>query len=101
MGGATHSPWLNWYMQFADTKLMLMASINLNNIVTTLFFYLFRNTCICMPANMSADILKLVSFSPFDRCDSNKLEKINISLLSSMGVAYEHCATFKHLGDKN
>ena len=34
-----------------------------------------------MPANVSADIVNLVSFSPFDRCDSNKPEKINISLL--------------------
>ena len=40
------------------------------------------------PANVSAYILKLVSFSSFDRRDSDKTEKTNISLLSSMAVAY-------------
>ena len=40
------------------------------------------------PANVSAYIVKLVSFSPFDRRDSDKTEKTNISLLSSMAVAY-------------
>ena len=53
-----------------------------------------------MLANMSADILKLVSFSPFDRCDRDKPEKINISLLLSMAVAYDYCVTLKHSGDK-
>ena len=50
---------------------------------------------------MSADILNLVSFSPFDRRDSDKPEKINISLLSSMAVAYKHCVTLEQSGDKN
>ena len=40
------------------------------------------------PANVSAYILKLVSFSLFDRRDSDKTEKTNISLLSSMAATY-------------
>ena len=46
---------------------------------------------------VSAPILKLVSFSPFNRRDGNKPEKINILLVSGMAVAYmyEHCVTIK------
>ena len=50
---------------------------------------------------MSAAILNLVSFSLFAHRDSDKPEKINISLLSGFcGFAYEHCVAMKS-GDKN
>ena len=50
---------------------------------------------------MSAAILNLVSFSLFAHRDSDKPEKINISLLSGFcGFAYEHCVAIKS-GDKN
>ena len=48
---------------------------------------------------VSATILNLVSFSLFDQCDSDKPEKINISLLSvcCLWTLHDH----KTLGDKN
>jgi len=40
---------------------------------------------------------KPVSFSLFDQCDHDKPEKMNISLLSGIAFAYEHCVTIKCL----
>ena len=45
---------------------------------------------------VSTAILNLVRYSVFDRRESAEPKKINISLLSGMAVAYEHCATIKH-----
>ena len=63
---------------------------NLNNIIATLRLSISSKKN--LPANVikvSAAILNLVSFSLlFDRRDSAKPEKINISLFSGMAVAY-------------
>ena len=55
------------------------------------------------PANaikISAAILNLVSFSLFDRCDSDKPEKINILLLSGCCCLWT-LHNYKTLGGKN
>ena len=59
------------------------SDFTLNNTIAILclFFSLVKDS----PANtikVSAAILKVVSFSLFDRCDSDKPVKINILLLS-------------------
>ena len=71
------------------------TDFNFNNITVTLSFY-FNSSVKNSPANVikvSAASLKLVSFSPFDRHDGNKPEKITFHSFRGMALAYEHCVT--------
>ena len=70
------------------------TDFNLNSIIATLSHYFFPVKKKNSPANVIkvlATILNLVSFSLFDRFESDKLEKMNIWLLSgwllSMNIA--------------
>ena len=78
------------------------TDFNFNNITATLSFY-FDSSVKNSPANVikvSAASLKLVSFSPFDRHDGNKPEKITFHSFRGMALAYEHCVTIKHVNHK-
>ena len=86
IGGMKQQPELIEIFTFSGLSLSRLVDtktdFKLNNIIATSL----KNS----PANVikvSAAILNLVSFSLFDRRDSDKPEKINIPLLSGSAVA--------------
>ena len=76
----------NITITLSDWSIRSQKPFNLTNIIATVsFISSVKNS----PANgikISAAILNFVSFSLFNRSDSDKLEKINIFLLSGCSL---------------